>query len=271
MIVNGIRLSRAFLEKGEDLKLSNKLFVHHPSIEDIVSLGNGILCDEVYWGYVFNLLNDPYDNMVWLDDKGIDYEKVSPFDVFVMRWNNAVEDYKKNKQRYDIFKINPLENIKAALSFFLGKHDFDIGSYENGECILYDKNDVSVQINREAFNYISAFIQAINGINRADKIIPADESAKQILIEDMRSEYKKKLKKKNDEDNDYIGNMIAEVVHGGNGGVTSLNVGQFKIFQIYSGLTIERRKFHSNHILNGVYQGTVSFKDINKQELNWVG
>jgi hypothetical protein len=110
----------------------------------------------------------------------------------------------------------------------------------------------------------------INGINRTDKIKPADDNAKKILIEDMRDEQKRKQKNKQADDEDWLGNMISGAVHGGNGGITSLNVKQHKIYQVYSALSVTQKKLHFNHIMGGVYAGNVNSKELNTQELSWM-
>ena len=270
MKIDDIEISKAFLESGRDLVLSDHIVVKHPSIGEILELGNGIYCDAVYWNYVFSLLCDPYDNMVWLDDNGIDFEKTTSFDVFVMKWDQLISQVRKSEESSDGKHFDLLQNIKSALSFFLGDHDFDLGVYESGERAIYDRSNPEYQINREAFNYIIAFIRGINGITHTDKINPSDENAKRILIDDMRAEEKKRSRKKDMKYNDIIGNMMSAVAYGGNGGITPFNICNVKIFQLYSSLNINQKKMHYQQVMSGVYHGTIRFDSINKLELNWM-
>lgn len=274
MKINNISISKAFLECGDDFPVTRSLVVKHPSLSEILKLGNGIHCDDAYWAYVFSLLSDPYDNMIWLDDQGIDYEEVSAFDVFLMKWEHADDEYVKNIEQYKLLNIAPPSLImKEALSFFLGPHNFAIGlSKSNNSKVLYDTEDHRIQIDKIIFDYISGFIRLINGLDKTDHINPADKNAKKILIEDMRDEQRRKMQKQrtDNEDNDYLGKMIAGVVHGGNGGITPFNFKQLKIYQLYSSLTTQQKQNHFNHVMTGVYQGTVKFESINKKELNWM-
>lgn len=274
MKVNDISISRAFLESGNDFQITPSLIVKHPSLNEIIQLGNGIHCDDIYWGYVFTILSDPYDNMVWLDDQGIDYEQVSPFDVFILRWEQNEEEYKSSKDKFDALGLpSPIAVMQESLKFFLGDHTFNIGVLKDDNSkILYDIKNNRVQINKIIFDYISGFIRLINGLDKTDHINPANKNAKKILIEDMRDEQRRKMKKKkkDDEDTDYLGKMISGVVHGGNGGITPFNFKELKIYQLYSSLTIQQKLTHFNHVMAGVYQGTVKFESISKKELNWM-
>lgn len=256
MKIDNIRISKAFLECGEDLKLNDHLTVRHPSVGDILTLGNGILCEDVYWSYVIQLLSDPYDHMVWLDDYGIDYESVTSFDVFILKWEFALKEYVENKDLYDMNGITPLDPVNNSLDFFIGHHDFKLFKFDNGTCELRDKNEPSIIINKEVFNSIAAFIKMINGIKQTDRINPANDFAKKILIEDARNELKKK-QKKNEENNDYIGDLIAAAIYGGCGGITPFNVKELKIYQLFSNISVDRKKSNYNHIVRAIYNGTV--------------
>lgn len=282
MTVDDIKISKAFLEGGDDLFLNEHVAVKHPTIGEILKLGYGIYCDDYYWNYVFALINDPYDNMVWLDDLGIDYESVCAFDVMLLKWKHLEDTYQNKKEYFDKAHFHPLSEIIDALNFFIiGDHVYKIGEYQDGNKCLYDiagaeavidTNNPNnyLKIDKSVFNYISSFLKMINGIDRKDKIQPANKSAKKILIEDMRDEQKRQQKNKK-EDNDCLGNMMAGATHGGNGGITSLNVKQHKIYQIYSALSVTQKKLHFNHVMGGVYAGNVNSEKLNTQELNWMG
>lgn len=120
-------ISKAFLHSGRDLVLNNKVTVKHPKMSDILAINDGFVCDAIYWSYVNSLLSDPYDNMVFLDDNHIDYELVTPFDVFVLRW----------------LQPGGHDTLSAALQFFLGPHDFTVRRIDESEWAVYDKNDES--------------------------------------------------------------------------------------------------------------------------------
>lgn len=272
MVVNQVKISRAFLESGRNLRLSDRIVVKHPSLEEILELGNGVCCETVYWSHVFTLLCDPYLDMVLLDDLGLDYENVTPFELFVIRWNQCLEDYQQNQASYDSLHYHPLDAIKQALRFFLGEHDFDFAAREDGATVLVDRKYPEVyQIDRQIFQIIGAFLQMCNGLVFSDRIHPANENAKQVLIEDMRAQQKKAPKKRDSgtDADDLLGQKIAAVIHAGTGGITPFNFTQLKIYQLMDAYETQHKKDHYNQLMSAVYHGTLSWEHVNQNELDW--
>lgn len=268
-----IKFSKALLMSGEDYQLTNSITLHHPTVKEIMSINKSPTPDYYYWTYVQILLSDPYSNMVMLDDMGKNYLEVSPYEVFVLQWNNCVENYKANKETYDFYGFNPLDDILNALKFFIsGEHNFAKGNYEDGSVGFYDINDQTCQINKEIFEYIYEWVKSINKIDYSNRIKPADENARRILIEDMRDEIKKakkRKKKKSDDDSDYFGNIMSADCFCGNGSITPFNINDCKIYWLNESLSISNKKSNADHLLDGIYHGTISSKDINKKELDW--
>ena len=267
-------INTSFLSSGKDLIFDN-IVIKHPSVGEILALNNGILASRQYWQMVSLLTCDPYDKMVDLDDKGIDYQKVDNFDVFVFQWNNALLKYAESDD--EIKKIyNPLLSIQEALCFFFGVHKFDLVKVGNDLCIVdldsIKNNMCGYCITREVYNIFAEFLNAINDVDHSDRINPNNDSTKRMLIEDMRDELKRKSRIKNDElhklDN-YIGEMMNKVSFGGNGGVNIFNVNNLKIYQLISAYKVVMNKYKADHLLNGIYAGTVDAKSINEKELNW--
>lgn len=241
---------------GIDYKLTNSITLHHPTLQEILSINNGIDSENIYWLYVQALMCDPYSNMVMLDDMGKNFMEVTPFEIFIIKWK----------------QLNALNLFKSALNFFIVEdHDFALSHYENGCPCLYDINDNKCQINAEIFEYIYEWLKGINKIEYLNRIKPEDENARRILIEDARDEMKKakKRKKAMEEDADFLGTLMSATCFGGNGAITPFNINQCKIFWVFEGFSIEQKKTNVSHILDGIYHGTISSKDINKKELDW--
>ncbi len=267
-----IKFSKALLMSGEDYELTSSITLHHPTVREIISINNSPTPDYFYWTYIQILLSDPYSNMVMLDDIGKNYLEVSPYEVFILQWDNCVNQYKENKKMYDVYGINPLDNILKALGFFIqGAHNFTKGNYEDGTTCFYDIDNPMCQINKEIYEYLYEWVKAINKIDDSNRIKPADENARQILIEDMRNEIKKAKKKRTDDNSDYLGNIMSADCFCGNGAITPFNMNDCKIYWLNESLSITNKKANADHLLDGIYHGTISSKDINKKELNWTG
>lgn len=269
-----IKYSKALLMSGRDFQLTKSITLHHPTVGEILSSNTSPTPDYAYWMYIQILLSDPYSNMVMLDDMGKNYLETSPYEVFILQWENCVQNYKENQAMYDAYNISPLDDISNALRFFIsGEHQFTKGIYEDGSVCFYDINDHTCQINQEIFECIYEWIKAINKVDYSNRINPADENARRILIEDMRDEIKKakrRKKKKSDDDSDYFGNIMSADCFCGNGAITPFNINDCKIYWLNESLAINNKKNYADHLLDGIYHGTISSKDVNKKELDWV-
>lgn len=268
-----IKFSKAFLISGKDYELTPSITFHHPTIEEILSIDNSSSPDGLYWMYVHLLLSDPYSNMVMLDNMGKNYLKTSPYEVFILQWNHLEKEYQENRKTYDVYGINPLDNIIRSLQFFIkGRPHFKQGIYKDGTVIFYDETNHECQINKEIFECLHEWVKSINHIDYSDRINPADENARRILIEDMRDEIKKRKKKKksDNEDTELLGNMLSAVSFCENGSITPFNIKDCKIYWLSESLSINNKKNYTEHILDGIYHGTISSKDINKKELDWM-
>lgn len=268
-----IKFSKAFLMSGKDFELTPYITFHHPTVSEIISINKSPDPDSVYWKYVQILLSDPYSNMVMLDDMGKNYLDVSPYEVFVIQWDAYKAEYVKNKDMYDSYGLNPLEDITNALQFFTsGSSYFEKGIYSDGTICFYDVNNPEFQINEEIFGCLHEWVKSINKIDYSNRIKPADESARRVLIEDMRDEIKKarKRKKKSNDGSGYFGMAMSAVSFCGNGAITPYNIGECKLYWLNEAISISTKKDHSGHILDGIYHGTINPKDIDKKEIDWL-
>lgn len=275
-----VRINESFLFSGKDLYLSNNVIVKHPSVGNILDITNDINSVNIYWKIVGTLICDPYDNMVMLDDLGINYLEVTPFDVFIIQWNKAIEEYSNKEIFYIENNFHPLDAIKESLSFFLGKHNFDL-SFMNidnqKEIVLVDldtihQNTCDYYITKEMYNLMSEFLFSINKLSKSDRINPADETTRKMLIEDTRDELKRQQRQHNSQEQeleDCIGIASKSVCFGGNGGINVFNYKQLKIYQLLVGATIIDKKEYSSHLLSAIYSGNIKSGDVNKDDLNW--
>ena len=220
--------------------------------------------------YVYTLLSDPYNHMVWLDDKGIDYESVSPFDVFIMRWIEAKEEYVKNQFQYDKMGYSPAQIFQEALSFFLGARQYDISTVKSGVFCICDRDAPGWCFGEDLYDLIHNFIRLINCVTDAGKIKPGTKNAKRILIEDMRDEQRRaRSKKKDNTEISLIAESVSAFVYGGNGGITPLSFTQLHIYQLLSGAMTVNNQMRVHAMLNGIYTGMLGTKNISESELRW--
>lgn len=268
------KYSKALLMSGRDYALTPHITLAHPSIEDIMSINSSSFPDYTYWMYVQIILSDPYSNMVMLDDIGKNYMEMTPYDVFVIQWDNSIKKYEENKVMYDSLGSNPVNEMVKALQFFIkGNPIFYKTAYQDGSICFCDISNEKCQINREIYEYIYDWVKSINRIDYSDRIKPIDENARRILIEDMRDEIKKlkKQKKKSDDNMDYLGSLMSAAAFCGNGAISPYNILDCKIYWVNESLAINGKRSNAEHLLDAIHHGTIKSKDVNKKELNWIG
>ena len=123
----------------------------------------------------------------------------------------------------------------------------------------------------ELFSIVSEFITAINCIDRSDKIKPANASAKRVLIDDTRSEMRKKARNKKDEKRpNHLGDALAIVLAGGSGAITPSNYNDVHIYQLLSSSRAIQKQMVVQSMLNGIYTGMMKTDKLSDDDLRWV-
>lgn len=264
------RVSQLFLHSGKDFQITEAISVRHPKIEDILGLGGGALCEDIYWSYVFTLLSDPYDHMVWLEDHGMDYEHVTAFQVFALRWLDAQEEYIKHADEYNALGFRPDSIYSEALSFFFGKHKYTLRCGDNVACLMIHADAPGWHMDEGVFECAAYFIQEINCIDRSDKIHPATASAKKILIEDKRDEMKRQSKKKQDaEPLQQLASATTTVLFGDTGNISPFDLPRLSVYHLLAGAAAINKRMVVHAMLNGIHTGMIKIDKMPMEALRW--
>lgn len=260
-----IKFSKGYMMSGRDFKLTDSITLHHPDMNEIYNINHGFMSEQLYWSYVSSLMCDPYTHMVMLDDMGKRFMDTTPFEVLIILLKN------QGQEDVDAY----LEMINKALELFIvEKHDFALSQYNDGQYCLYDVNNPSCQIDEKVFNCIYEWLITTNKIDSSKKLNIKDDNSYMVLIDDARRELKKakrnKGKKKKDEDKEFFGSLMSSICFGGNGAATPFNIMDYKIYWLLENQSVIARKQHSDNLYRGIYGGTISSKDIKKEELDWM-
>jgi hypothetical protein len=164
--------------------------------------------------------------MVFLDDHGIDYETVSPIEVLWLKWQDQRER----------------ELIAESLNFFLGARNYDMAEVRDVK-VIYDKSDDTFAMGPAQFEWVTYFISQINCLTQDGRIRPATQSAKRILIEDMRDEIKRATKRKK---KDELG-----------------------IYQLLYGSISTQKQIKVQSMFNGIFTGMMKADKLPEDELRW--
>lgn len=180
-------------------------------------------------------------------DLGIDWMTIEPFDLFVMLSQTLTPDRTK-------LLFGDLDFTKLKLY----NHP-----HIEGEVVLADK-ETGVLIDKMIYMRIVSYLR------KAFNITPKVEKAKnkitkQILIEEDR---KKIELNKNKPFKSFLLPLISAVkVKQGYTKNYVLNMGYYEFMDDVSRLQVIH---NADHLLSGVYAGTIDMKKINKAELNWM-
>ena len=271
-------IPKSFLQSGNDLPITKSINFKHPIIQDVIDIDKehlGLYSEDMYYSMVNVFLTDPYDYMVYLDDKGIDYETIKPFDVFCLLFNDYLDKIKKISDECSQEQLLLLfqNNIYfITFKFFLGVDNFFIVKDTDGNSVIC-YGDNQFLINSDTYDYITEFIRKINGIPDTEKIYPEDEWAKQILLEDEREKLKKQARKREkgeeETNKDRLGNLISSLTWSCNGGVTPFNRNQLHMYDLIDGINRTDKLLHYKNTMTGYYSGCIEKKNINFNELHW--
>lgn len=271
-----INIPKLFLQSGNDLIITKTLSCKHPTMEEIFAIdgeANGFRSENMYYSWVSVFLVDPYSYMVYLDDKGLDYEQVKPFDLFIMLFTeymenltNSIHDFPKEEQQLYINK----SLYFSAFKFFLNVDYFYVAKNEHGESVLGNSNNEFL-MNEEIFMYISEFIKKVNGIPDVDKINPEDGFAKQILIEDEREKLKKSKSKDDEDENDEsrLSSLLSSITWSSNGAINPFNRRQLHVYDLVDGVNRTDKLLNFKNTMTGLYSGTIDKKGIDFQKIHW--
>lgn len=180
-------------------------------------------------------------------DLGIDWMEVDDFELFVMLSQTLTPD--KTKLLFgdlDFTKLKPYNH-----------------PHIEGEVVLADK-ETGVLIDKLIYMRITSYLcKAFNITPKVEKA--ANKITKQILIEEDR---KKIELNKNKPFKSFLLPLISAVkVRQGYTKDYVLNMGYFEFMDDVARLQIIH---NADHLLSGVYAGTIDMKKLNKAELNWM-
>lgn len=231
-----IYIDDLFLLSGEDYKINEKLKVRHPTIRDILYIG-----ERKYWEYINLFCLKPYDLMVQLHDLGIDYADVTDYDLFLLLYRE----------------------YKDALKWLIGYDEFEMKlNTVNNERVLYDSEN-DVLIDRLIYEQISSFIRAINLISDKNEFNPGDETAKKMLIKQKRKELDR-IKGKEQSFKSILGNQVSSVL------LHKSNVFDMPIYELNNMIFRLRKRDNYTNLMFGIYTGNIDTKDIDMEDIDWM-
>ena len=227
---------------GDDYVINDHIKVLQPTIKQIAEFG-----EKEFFSVVYTVTAIPSDMKANLWDLGIDWMEVDDFELFVMLSQTLTPD--RTKLLFgdlDFTKLKPYNH-----------------PHVEGEIVLADK-ETGVLIDKMIYLRIVSYLRkAFNITPKVEKA--ANKMTKKILIEEDRKriEFNKDKPFKS-----FLLPLISSVkVKQGYTKDYVLNMGYVEFMNDVARLQVIH---NADHLLSGVYAGTIDLKKIDKKSLNWM-
>ena len=233
-----------FLYFGDDYVINDSIKLKQPTIGQVVDYG-----EASYFSMVHTLTAIPSDvkSLLWDNPNGrIDWTEIEDFDLFIMLSQGMSPD-------------------KTGIIF--GDLDFsNLRPYRhphNDEIILADK-EAGIVIDKLIYMRMMAFLRKLHNITPKPEKAKGKRAKQAMIDEDRRNrEYNNGKPFKS-----YLLPLISAVkVRQGYTKDYVRNMGLFEFFDDLSRLQI---MYNSDHLMSGIYSGSIDAKKISKEELNWL-
>lgn len=213
-----------------------------PTIEDVLD------AEDEYYSMVSTLTAMPIDLMVELDDAGIDYTEINDYELFLILFPSL---------------------LQSNTSLIFGDLDLSKFNYAMSDKvkspILYDEEN-DIVIDRLVQNQIAATLRRLHHLEK-NRRKPANKEAKDYMLQRAREKMRRNKKKT---EFSQLESLIIAMV----------NTEQYKYdYEGTLGLTIYQfnesvrqviKKVDYEHLMHGIYAGTIDSKNISQDDLNWL-
>lgn len=222
--------------------ITDKIHVMIPTVGEVVDN------EDLYYELVTSLTSVPRDMMVQLDDIGIDFTKISEYDLFIALFNGVrASDTRLIFGDLDLSKFETVVNTKTE------------------QIVLYDEEH-DIMIDKGIQNQIAQTLRKINHLEKNIKK-PGNEETKQYLI---KRERLKQQRRKNRKTFSQLEQLIVALVNTEQFKYGFDEVRNLTIYQFNESLHQIAAKIDYDNLMRGVYAGTVKTSDISPDRLNWL-
>ena len=259
--------------RGEDYIVSEHIKIHQPSLGEICDYG-----ERDYYSMIYQLTSTP-QSMKWqLWDIGIDYTKITPFELF---YSLLYKMYPKEKTSIifgdlDFTKFKLLQRKDDGSVFLYQVVETKLGNIKKTPNLnVFNKNVTDnpvvydeVIIDEFTYNMIMDYLRSVHLIHKDEKM-PANESTKMVLIDDDREEYERN---KNKEYQSQLKNMISAMINCDGFKYNHSQVWDMKINAFMDSVRRISKIKNSDLLLQSGYSGFgINLKDVSKKQIDWLG
>lgn len=244
--LEGIISDELLIYRGRDIFIKDGIIIHQPTLDEICDYG-----ERKYWSMVYTLTSVGADMKFQLHDIGIDYTEISDFELF----------YSLLSRSFDQSKTSIIFGDLNLSGFQLLQNE------ATGDLVMCDP-DNGIQIDEYTYLLIADVLRKIHGLTRNSQV-PANQSTKQILIDDAREEYERN---KNTEYHSQLKNLISAMVNCEGFKYNHSEVWNMKISAFMDSVRRISKMKNADLLLQSGYSGFgINLKDISEKQLDWLG
>lgn len=247
-MLNLLGLDELQIYRGADFEIVPGIVIHQPTLGEICDFG-----EDKYFGMIHNFTSVGADLKWQLWDAGIDYTKISDYELFY----NVLHRGISSNQTQIILKDLDISEFKL---FEKRKNDIT-------EMVLYHQ-EKDIIINEYVYTMIVSALRSIHGVKRDNKM-PGNNSTKMILIEDARDEYERN---KNKEHHSQLKNLVSAMINCEGFKYSHSDVWNMKINAFMDSVQRIQKIKNASLLLQSGYSGFgMDLKKIDDKKLNWTG
>lgn len=230
------------LLSGKPIQITSKIEFHQPLLKDVIDVG-----EQKYYQILSNLTAIPSDMKSVLWDIGIDWMELDDIELFA-----------------SLSKGESMENT----SLFFPNVDFTkfvLLKNEYGEKLMYNREQ-DIKIDILVFKKMQECLCKSHGIKKKVEIA-GNKYTKRVLIDEDRQN--RELNKDKEFKSNLFG-FVSGLVNYSGFKYNYSSVWDLTMFQFMDAVNRSRTIDTTNHLLNGIYAGTVDSKKIKNEKMDWM-
>lgn len=232
----------------QSLLFKNRIAINENISVMIPTVGEIIDNEDAYYSIVSALTSSPVDLMVQLDDIGIDFTSINDYELFLLLFSTF-----KEQDTSLVFGELDLSKFTVAIN------------PQNENIILIDREH-DIRIDQAIYEQIANTLRQIHGLEKNLRK-PANGAAKAFMLERARvklNREKRRVRKSQ------LETLIVAMVNTEQYKYNFESTRTLSIFQFNECVQQIIKKVNYDNQMHGVYAGTVSVKDLNPKDLNWL-
>ena len=230
---------------ARDHRINDNITIKIPTVGEVLEDEDG------YYDAVCSVVATPYEMMVKLDDIGIDFTKITEFELFCLMFNGLKE----------------IDTSRVFGDLDLSKYHTAIDK-KTSKTVLWNPENDSV-IDWCIHGEIAAFLRRILFMEKDDKK-PGNEEARKYMIERARKKMKRRQRDAKPEDFSRIESALVALVNTSEFHYTYETVRELTVYQFFASLRQIAHKIKFDNTMIGLYAGTVKLDDLRMEDRSWI-